>query len=66
MNCAPKGTTPVLHGWRAEGCVVWVHFPESRPYKDYRLIRHAMTDPSKFQKIDTQFTIDRPYGSIIA
>ena len=51
---------------KTEQVSVWVLFPESRPYKDYRLIRYATSDPSKFQKIDTQFTIDRPYGSIIA
>jgi len=45
---------------------VWVLFPESRPYKDYRLISYAATDPSTFQKIESQYTIDRPYGSIIA
>jgi predicted acylesterase/phospholipase RssA len=45
---------------------VWVLFPESRPYKNYRLIRYAKTDPSKFEEIKTQYTIDHPYGSIIA
>ena len=45
---------------------MWVLFPESRPYKDYRLIRYSTTNPTKPQEIETQFTIDRPYGSIIA
>jgi predicted acylesterase/phospholipase RssA len=49
-----------------EQASVWVLFPESRPYKNYRLIRYAASDPSTFQKIETQYTIDHPYGSIIA
>ncbi len=49
-----------------EQASVWMLFPESRPYKDYRLIRYATTDPSTFQEIETQYTIDHPYGSIIA
>jgi predicted acylesterase/phospholipase RssA len=49
-----------------EQASVWVLFPESRPYKDYRLIRYATADPSKFQPIDTQYKIDHPYGTIIA
>ncbi len=49
-----------------EQASLWVLFPESRPYKDYRLIRYATADPSKPEEIETQFTIDRPYGSIIA
>ena len=58
LRYSPPATT--------EQASVWVLFPESRPYKDYRLIRYATTDPSKLQEIETQFTIDRPYGSIIA
>lgn len=58
LRYSPPSTT--------EQASVWVLFPESRPYKDYRLIRYATTDPSKFQKIETQYTIDHPYGSIIA
>ncbi len=45
---------------------MWVLFPESRPYKDYRLIRYATADPSKLEEIETQYKIDLPYGSIIA
>jgi len=45
---------------------VWVLFPESRPYKDYRLIRYAKADPSTFREIEPQYTIDHPYGSVIA
>ena len=51
---------------KTEQASVWVLFPESRPYKNYRLIRYATTDPSKFEKIESQYTIDHPYGSIIA
>ena len=51
---------------RTEQASVWVLFPESRPYKDYRLIRYATTDPSKFELIETQYKIDHPYGFIIA
>jgi len=58
LRYSPPSTT--------EQASVWVLFPESRPYKDYRLIRYATTDPSKFQEIETQYTIDHPYGSIIA
>ena len=58
LRYSPPATT--------EQASVWVLFPESRPYKDYRLIRYATTDPSKFQEIETQYTIDHPYGSIIA
>ena len=49
-----------------EQASVWVLFPESRPYKDYRLTRYATAGPSKPEEIETQFTIDRPYGTIIA
>ncbi len=49
-----------------EQASVWVLFPESRPYKDYRLIRYAIADPSEHSEIETQYTIDHPYGSIIA
>ena len=49
-----------------EQASVWVLFPESRPYKDYHLTRYATADPSKSQEIETQYTIDHPYGSIIA
>ena len=49
-----------------EQASVWVLFPESRPYKDYQLIRYATADPSKPERIETQYTIDHPYGSIIA
>ena len=51
---------------KTEQASVWVLFPESQPYKDYRLIRYATADPSKPEKIETQYTIDHPYGSIIA
>ncbi len=51
---------------RTEQASVWVLFPESRPYKDYRLIRYATADPTKSERIETQYTIDHPYGSIIA
>ena len=51
---------------KTEQASVWVLFPESRPYKDYRLIRYATADPSKPERIETQYTIDHPYGSIIA
>ena len=58
LRYSPPATT--------EQASVWLLFPESRPYKDYRLVRYATTDPSTFQKIETQYTIDHPYGSIIA
>ena len=45
---------------------MWVLFPESRPYKDYRLVRYSAADPSTSQEIETQYTIDHPHGSIIA
>ncbi|MDG3008203.1 patatin-like phospholipase family protein [Paludisphaera mucosa] len=49
-----------------EQASVWVLFPESRPYKDYRLIRYAAGDPATVREIESQYTIDHPYGSIIA
>jgi predicted acylesterase/phospholipase RssA len=49
-----------------EQASVWVLFPESRPYKDYRLVRYAMADPSKLETIESQYKIDHPYGFIIA
>jgi predicted acylesterase/phospholipase RssA len=49
-----------------EQASVWVLFPESRPYKDYRLVRYSAADPSASQEIETQYTIDHPHGSIIA
>ena len=58
LRYSPPATT--------EQASVWVLFPESRPYKDYRLIRYATADPSKFEPIEAQYTIDHPYGSIIA
>ena len=58
LRYSPPATT--------EQASVWVLFPESRPYKNYRLIRYAATDPSKFQEVETQYTIDHPFGSIIA
>lgn len=45
---------------------VWAMFPESRPYRDYRLIRYSKADPSSFQEVDTLYTIDHPRGAIIA
>ena len=51
---------------KTEQASVWALFPESRPYKNYHLIRYATADPSKPELIDTQYTIDHPYGSIIA
>ena len=49
-----------------EQASVWVLFPESRPYKDYRLIRYATSDPTRREEIETQYKIDLPYGFIIA
>ena len=37
----------------------WVLFPESRPYKDYRLIRYATADPSRPEEIE-HAVHDRP------
>ncbi|WP_165246383.1 patatin-like phospholipase family protein [Paludisphaera soli] len=51
---------------RTEQASVWVLFPDSRPYKDYRLVRYAADDPSTAREIESQYTIDHPYGSIIA
>ena len=58
LRYSPPATT--------EQASVWVLFPESRPYKNYRLIRYATTDPSKLEEIETQYRIDHPFGSIIA
>jgi hypothetical protein len=45
---------------------VSVLFWETGPFKDYRLIRYAKSDASPFQEIESQYTIDHPFGSIIA
>ena len=58
LRYSPPATT--------EQASVWVLFPESRPYKNYRLTRYATADPSKAEEIETQYKIDHPYGFIIA
>ncbi|MCI0642020.1 MAG: hypothetical protein L0Y70_23330 [Gemmataceae bacterium] len=54
---------------RTQEASVWLLFPQHRPYQSYRLISlpKKQTDPpTPPLPVDTQYTIDHPYGDVIA
>ena len=54
---------------RTDEASVWLLFPAGRKYEKYELITFPTkpTDPpAPPQPVDTQYTIDHPYGDIIA
>jgi predicted acylesterase/phospholipase RssA len=51
---------------KTKDALVWLLFPEDRPYQHYSLTRYPVANPGPSEPIETRYTINHPYGSIIA
>jgi hypothetical protein len=44
---------------------VWLLFPANRPYRTYRLVRYPADRSAPPEIMQSRFTIDHPYGTLI-
>src|SRR5262249_8440628 len=51
---------------KTKDALVWLLFPEDRPYQHYNLVRYPSAKPGPQEPIETRYTVNHPYGSIIA
>ena len=61
----PEGRMPFLLDHPTDLLTVWMLFPEDHPYRTYRLERHPVADPTAVEPLESRYTIDHPYGTLI-